>query len=194
MIARRGRRTVTIVTAVKSPSLAISLGTGLLLGLLCLAAGQLALGMGHGWELPRRYGAVSLALYPLAFARWRWVGRDLPWVRDLMLVAGILVPILFVLTLVGALPSLHRINLSGWTIVLGGAVLYVGAGVLAARSGRQAMAGDVGLLVLGILLDAVALGSAATLHNPAAITLALPWVALWLGWQVVTVLALIRHR
>jgi hypothetical protein len=56
------------VTDRRARSLPLLLGAGLLAGGACLAAGQLAMGMGHGWDLPRRLGDAGLALDVVAAA------------------------------------------------------------------------------------------------------------------------------
>lgn len=174
------------------PALALAAGLGL--AILCAAAGHLVLGMGHGWDLPARYGALSLLFYPLAMARWRWIDAATSWRSDVGLTAAVAIPVLLLLALFGPLPHPSRIAVTGWfTFVVGGG-LYWWVGRVLSRRGLQAAWGSAVLLAIGVALDLIALVQASTDPRAAASgVLILPWLLLWIGWQVVTALALVRQ-
>ena len=174
--------------------LALILGAGLGLAAACTAAGYLALGMGHGWDLPARFGAFSFLLYPLALARWRWVNGSTPWRADIALTAAVAIPMLLVLALFGWAPHPGRIASTGWATLVILAAVYWWVGRVLASRGLQAAWGSGVLLAIGVALDLLALGKAATDTRAwAAGVLILPWIPLWLGWQVAAALATVRQ-
>lgn len=175
-------------------SLLMPLGTGLLLGLLCLAAGQLVLGMGHGWDLPRAFGALSLLFYPLAMIRWQWLDRRASWQQDASTMALVAAPLFLVLVLSGVLPNPVGFQIEGWVIVLGALSAYALACAAMRRSRAYVLVGDAALLLLGLLLDFVAASDfLASSEASGSALLALPWILLWLGWQVIAAAALRHH-
>lgn len=174
--------------------LALILGAGLVSAALCTAAGYLALGMGHGWNLPARLGAFSFVLYPLALARWRWVNGSTPWRVDTALTAGVALPVLLLLALSGWATHPGRIAATGWLTLVVSAGMYWWMGRVLARRRLQAAWGSGALLAIGVVLDVLALGEASTETRAwASGVLILPWIPLWLGWQVAAALALVRH-
>lgn len=182
------------MTSARSGSLMLHLAAGLLLAAICTAAGYLALGMGHGWDLPARYGALSFILYPLALARWRLVGAATPWRRDVALTAGVAAPVLLLLALSGALPHPARIATTGWLTFAAAGGLYWWMGHVLERRRLHAAWGSGVLLAIGVALDLLALAQVS--DDPAAQAsgvLILPWALLWLGWQIAAALALVRH-
>lgn len=165
-------------------SIAWSLIVGLLLGGLCLAAGLLVVGMGHGWELPFKYGVFSFLLYPLAIVRWRCIDTATPWARDVRISAAITVPILLLFVFIGGFR---------YVVLFAALPFYWLAGrVLGGR--WSALFGDAVLLAIGIALSIAALID----HNSSTYAarswpFQLYWLPTWLGWQVIAALALVRH-
>lgn len=171
------------------------LGIGLLLGVLCLVAGYLVVGMGHGWDLPANYGFLSLILYTLAMARWGYVGRDTAWSKDAALTSVLAVPLLWMFFDMGLLPPpLFPPPAPHWLDIATAAAAYLLAGYALRRSRWQAAFGDGALLAIGIALDVAAVAEAVSPDQlrSAGGTL-FPWLPLWLGWQAIAAAALVRH-
>lgn len=174
-------------------SLALALVAGAILALLCMGAGLLVVGMGHGWEAPLEYGFFSLFFYPLAFMRL-WVDPGSPWRRDLSLTALVATPALLLLIVAGR-PAVVAGEMFGGLFALAvGVPLFWFAARALGRSGRQAAVVDGALLALGVPLDIAALadGLASPRAHQAGAFVAV-WAVLWLGWQVVAAVALVRH-
>lgn len=171
---------------------------GLVLGMLCAAAGLLVVGMGHGWGLPLRYGILSLLLYPLAMLRWRWLGGETSWRRDGALAAAFTVLIVAAAAHLDALPPAPRSEALRWLILAGVPVAYGLAGWALERRGLHTAFADAALLATGIVWDVAAWnafngdtdGAGLARVYPGTV---IPWLLLWLGWQAVAVLALFRH-
>lgn len=164
-----------------------------MLGGLCLAAGQLVLGMGHGWDLPRLYGLIALILYPLALIRYGWLTPTTPWRQDALITAVIALPFLTLLAATRVLPYPTGIPSARW-IVLGLIALYFAVGFALKASRKQALWGDAILVLAGLLMDGaaiVAFMDSGTAQRSGL--LLFPWMALWLGWQGIAMLALSRH-
>lgn len=124
-------------------SLLLTLMTALLLGILCLAAGFLVVGMGHGWGWPQRSAIWTLLLYPLTFGLG-WAAKR---------TAG------------------H----GRWFLAITGG----------------------GLLAIGVMSDRAAWTSFNGTTDGANYArlypgLVLPWLVLWLGWQLAAAVLTIR--
>ena len=186
----------TEVPSAKPPRLAALVGLvgfGLLLGTLCLAAGWLVIGMGHGWDLPQRLGVLSLLLYPLALTRLAWIARTTPWPQDATWTLLALAILLLLAIGLDVMPPPPPVEALGWLALALLAALYWLGGHLLEPSGWQAAWGDGALLALGLALDLrawVAFVDPNELHPAGLIG---PWLVLWLGWQAVAGLALVRH-
>lgn len=169
------------------------LGLGLIPAVLCLMAGALVMGMGHGWGLPLEYAFLSFGLYPLAMARWGWIDRDTPWGRDAVLTAVLAGAAAATLLGSRAMPPPASPVLEAF-ILLGLPALYWIVGAALRRSRRQAAFGDAVLLALGLALDVAAWLDAVSPDQLRSTAFALtPWLPLWLGWQAIVAAALYRH-
>lgn len=95
---------------------------------------------------------------------------------------------------VGVLPPPPVPEPLAWLAVSAAALLY-GLLCWALRRSRPAVCGDGLMLLLGVVLDLTALAEFRTSYGArTAGILAAPWLLLWLGWQLIVVAALVRHR
>lgn len=176
----------------------LHMAIGLAFGMLCAAAGLPVVGMGHGWGLPLRYGFLSLLLYPLAMLRWRSLDGARPWRRDIILTAVWTLLILPLATHLEALPPAPRSNALQWLVLAGLPAAYGLAGWALERHRLHTAFADAALIAVGVLLDLAAWHAFNGDTDGAGLArvysgTVIPWLVLWLGWQAVAILALMRH-
>jgi hypothetical protein len=173
---------------------------GVPIGLLCLGAAALVMGMGHGWDAPMRFSLAGLLLSPLSIHRLRFNARILGWRDDVAvssLIIGFFVTLVILLALLFAgLPtSLPPLNASGPLLLIVGVSVVVGLHAILDRYRMSALWGDAVLLGIALLCnfaiyrDATGNASFGFRGN----VLEILWLAIWAVWQVIALIAFVQH-
>jgi hypothetical protein len=170
---------------------------GLPLGGFCVGAALLVSGMGHGWGAPMRFGLLSLLFFPLAIFRLRM--GIMGWRDDvtitLLIILTMMVLAVVVALLFGRIVPLGAIHMQGWILILAIAATYIGLHIMFDRLGLGALWGDVVLLGVALLCNIAiyrdATGDAA--FGFRGNQLEIGWLAIWAVWQVIALIAFVRH-
>jgi hypothetical protein len=176
--------------------LAATIG-GLFLAAVTILLGAFLVGMGHGPSTPLMMSIVSIALYPLVLIRLFAKTESYGWLQDIVTIL-IAIALMFIAAKFSPWAiepyEIWRLMVFEPLYLIAAFAGFAALSYFASRCDWHLIVGDILFLgIAGGLNFELYQGLSHELFGVPYNELFFIWLAFWLGWQVISLLALIRH-